>query len=101
MNPGFHQVIECAIDQSMTRDRRFLCEGRRDDKKAVVGTAFGAFMAGMQGRIVDQFQPLGFEVGQPFANDFFNAGRFSCGVDFGCLAHVGKTFLKGFTVTLA
>ncbi len=50
-----HQLAEGVIDQPVTGDRRFARKGARYDEQTVMAaTAFGAFVPGMQRRVVDQ-----------------------------------------------
>ena len=94
-----HQLVKGAINKSMASYDGFSGKLRRNYKQAIVATAaLGASVTGMFGRIVNQIQSQGFEFGQTLTQDGINSTQINLR---GRLAHAGRTFLKGLTLTLA
>ena len=98
-----HQFAKGGVDEPVSGQRRLSGELRRDNEQSVVTAAAPcACMTGVLRRVVNQFHARWPESGQPVAQIRFEigfeiAGRF---LRWG-LAHAGKAFLKGLTLTLA
>src|SRR3972149_6579049 len=65
-----HHGAEGGIDQAVARHCVLARELRRNDgERVMAATAFGAFVSGMQGAVVAEFQPAGLERGQLLLDD--------------------------------
>lgn len=62
----------------------------------MAATAAGALVSGVQGRVIDQLQAQRIKPGQSLAKDGFDVIW-----PMHALAHAGKTFLNGLTLTCA
>lgn len=94
-----HQFAQGVVDEPVAGQRRLAGELCRDNKQAVMTAAAPRTgMTGMQRGVVNQFEAQGSESGQPFAHNGFEiASR----VLRRNVAHAGKAFLKGLTLTRA
>ena len=97
MNTAAHQIAECFVNHAVA-DQAFLAgKIRRDDQQPIVTAAtLGALMTSVPRRIVDQFQANRRQDGESLADD-----RLAVGGKTGALriAHAGRAFLNGLTVT--
>ena len=82
----------------MTGETRLTGKSGRDDLQAIVPAATaGACMAGVPGRVVDQFQTDRRQNCEPLLNDRGDV----CSIHRGRgITHAGSTFLNGLTITL-
>ena len=85
-----HQFAQSVVDEPVTLQCRFAGEMFRNDQQFVMPAAAArAGVSGMLRRIVDDFQAERGEEGEPFLQQCLD------------VAHAGKAFLNGLTVTLA
>ena len=73
MDSTTHQFAECVEHHAVPLDRRFSGKRVGDDEQSVVAAALAcAGVSGMQGRVVDDFQPNRLEFGQPLVEQGFD-----------------------------
>ncbi len=83
----------------MTGETRLTGKSGGDDQQAIVSAATsGACMAGVHGRVVDQFQTDRRQNCEPLLNDRGDVSSIGGGWRF---SHAGSAFLNGLTITLA
>jgi len=98
MNPVLQKIDKGAIDQAMARQGGVPGKRRTDDQQAVVtATTACARVSRVLRRLVDQFQTLWRQGRQALTNE---RSQLVATVGAG-LAHAGRAFLKGLTVTRA
>ena len=98
MDSTTHQFAECVENHAMPLDGCFSGECFGDDEQTVMATTVPRpRVPCMQRRVVDQFQADRIQWRQAFVKKQLDTAR---GVTGGG-AQVGKTFLKGLTLTFA
>ena len=98
MDSTTHQFAECVENHAMPLDGCFSGECFGDDEQTVMSATIPcACVSCVQRRVVDQFQADRIQWRQAFVKKQLDIAR---GVTGGG-AQVGKTFLKGLTLTFA
>ncbi len=83
----------------MTGETRLAGKSGRNDQQAIVFAATaGACVAGVPGRVIDQFQTDRRQNCEPLLNDRDDVSSIGGGWRF---SHAGSAFLNGLTITLA
>lgn len=92
MDTALHQIADGFMDQAVSGEGIFADKRRRGDGQAEMTAFTCAGMSGMAMRFILDFEMRRCQDGEPLAQQ---------GNDGGMIAHAGRTFRKGFTVTPA